>query len=125
MSSIEFADGLEWQGSKVYVIGDMKELGDDSISLHERAGNAAAACGAEKVFFFGDDSKAAFAAAQKLIGASGSGPELYHTAEYEVLEERVLSVLTAGDLLLIKGSRSMNMERLLQPLAQKFGEVEC
>ncbi len=121
--SVKFADSLEWDGSKIYVLGDMKELGENSRDIHTEAGRTAAASSADKVFFFGEDSAEAYREAASLV--KNAGPELYYTSEYSELEKNVLSGLQRGDLLLIKGSRSMNLERLLEPVANIFVEEKC
>jgi UDP-N-acetylmuramyl pentapeptide synthase len=46
-----------------------------------------------------------------------TGPVLFWTDDYEKLESKLLEVLKKGDLLLLKGSRSMNLERLVGPVS--------
>ena len=124
--SIEFADQLDWEGSKLYVIGDMKELGESSVSIHRAAGRAAAESMADEIIFFGEDSRAAFNEASALrLKNEAAGPELFHTVDYSELEDLLLKKLRSGDLLLVKGSRSMNLERLLEPISEKFRSVKC
>ncbi|MBI9105113.1 MAG: UDP-N-acetylmuramoyl-tripeptide--D-alanyl-D-alanine ligase [Spirochaetales bacterium] len=120
LGSISFADDLEWEGAKRYVIGDMKELGASSREIHEAAGRASAAGAAAEVFFFGEDAevsyKAAVSAGEKL---GGTTPRFFWTDDFKVLESKLFKSITAGDLLLLKASRSMNLERLV-PMVEEY-----
>ncbi len=120
--SMNFADSVKWNGRKIYVIGDMKELGDNSAEIHEAAGKEAAESCADELFFFGEDSKTAYEAAVSVKNTAGDGNDIVSwTADYAELEEMVLESLQEGDLLLLKASRSMNLERLVKPVIEKFG----
>lgn len=121
-TSMAFADNLDWSGSKYYVFGDMKELGSDSEKMHRQLGREAASCRADKVFFFGEDSVSAFEEAKQRAKES---PVFFHTNEYKALEDELLLNLKPDDLLLLKGSRSMNLERLIEPVNMKFGREKC
>ena len=119
--ALHFADAVEWTGRKIYVLGDMKELGAESTAMHQRIGMAAAESSADMVFFFGRDSQTSFEAASAACAGHGR-PALYHTDDYHELEQMLLNAAAAGDLILIKGSRSMNLERLIEPLGAGFAE---
>ena len=126
LKSIKFADELEWKGGKHYVLGDMKELGENSLEMHQQVGSAASESSADRIVFFGSDSFAAYERAKKTeMTETGSLPVFFHTEDYEILEKEVVSGLNNGDLLLLKGSRSMNLERLLEPVKNKFRGAEC
>ena len=118
--SMDFADRLEWNGRKHYIFGDMKELGADSASIHRQLGKAAAGCAADRVLFFGPDSAEAYRAAVDSVMK-----RCFYTEDYKALEAEVLKDLEPGDLILVKGSRSMNLERLIEPVKNKFGGTEC
>ncbi len=131
MKSLDFADELDWNGCKNYVIGDMGELGESSREIHENAGKAALCCKADNVFFFGPATEASFRYVIDTpdVGTEGCGcekrPDFFHASDYSELEKSLISVLREGDLVLIKGSRSMEMERLLGPVLAKFGGEAC
>jgi UDP-N-acetylmuramoyl-tripeptide--D-alanyl-D-alanine ligase len=90
------------------VIGDMGELGDFAIEAHREAGRYARAHGVERLFAFG--SLAALAAE-----SFGTGATL-HT-EIEDLIAAVRAELASDVCLLVKGSRSNRLERLVQALS--------
>ena len=116
LGSIKFADDLEWAGARKYVIGDMKELGESSLGVHEAAGRASASGAASEVYFYGEDAAAAFRAAEETVASAGKGPELFWSEDFGEIQGRLVSGLSDGDLVLLKGSRSMNLERLVEPI---------
>ena len=123
--SIDFADQLEWQGRKLYVLGDMKELGSESREMHRTLGRAAASSDADAIFFFGQDSVVACEEARNAGREESGSMELFCVEDYQKLEAEVVGHVEAGDLLLLKGSRSMNLERLVEPVRNKFGGPKC
>ena len=118
--AILFADELEWDGRKIYVLGDMKELGEASAEIHRGIGLSAANSSANRIYFYGPDSIEAYNSAQ----SSGTA-DCFHTEDYEDLKSMLLEDLGRGDLLLLKGSRSMSLERLLEPVKALFMEGSC
>lgn len=99
-------------GRRILVAGDMFELGEAAEQLHEEIGRHAARLGIDRLYLSGDLAPvtARGALAGGLRGDAvrvGSLPEI--TAD---LKQR----LAAGDMVLIKGSRGMAMERVLQDL---------
>jgi UDP-N-acetylmuramoyl-tripeptide--D-alanyl-D-alanine ligase len=108
--SIEFCDSLEWDGRKVYVIGDMLELGDSSSGEHRKLGGLLTRSQAEMIFLFGSE-----------VTTAGSymtqnGRAFFHTDEMEKLSSALDSYVQAGDLVLLKGSRRCALERLTETL---------
>jgi UDP-N-acetylmuramoyl-tripeptide--D-alanyl-D-alanine ligase len=126
ISSISFADELKWAGAKKYIIGDMKELGESSMDIHKAAGRVVAEGPADEVFFFGEDAEVSYNEACSILsGRNGAGPRLFWTIEYEQLETELFKSLSEGDLLLLKASRSMSLERLVQPVVKYNRGKKC
>jgi len=101
------------QSSRVWlVLGDMGELGPSAPALHGQAGESARATGVERMFSFGSLSAHATA-------AFGSGAE--HFADISELTERVIGSLEPGVTVLVKGSRSMRMERVVTAMQDRMG----
>ena len=92
-------------GKKILVLGDMGELGDSARGFHERIGEEARLAGIDRLFTLGELS--AYAAAQ-------FGPGARHFKRIEELLAEVESLLAADVTLLIKGSRFMQMERVVR-----------
>ena len=105
---LDLCDSVEWPGRRLYVLGSMRELGADSEAEHRAIGARAWASRADRLFFFGEEmaSAAGFPAAERM-------PErLFHTNEIADLISAVLGELHAGDLLVVKASRGLELERL-------------
>ena len=92
------------------VLGDMLELGETSPELHREAGEAAAAMGFSPVVGVGELSR------ELVAGAAAAGAETEWvesaTRAAEILSER----LRAGDVLLIKGSRGIGLEVVVEAI---------
>jgi UDP-N-acetylmuramoyl-tripeptide--D-alanyl-D-alanine ligase len=105
--ALDFCDGLDWNGRKIYVLGAMLELGENSQSAHEAAGRALAASRADMVFLFGEETEAA---AEALARAGGKA--YFYTADIAELAEALEAYVRPGDLVLLKGSRGNALEQL-------------
>jgi UDP-N-acetylmuramoyl-tripeptide--D-alanyl-D-alanine ligase len=95
------------QGKAWLVLGDMKELGEDSRKLHAEVGDAARALGVKRIFAIGEMSR--FTA-----DAFGSGAE--HFEDRTSLIKALKSELRPGINCLVKGSRSMGMEQVVHAI---------
>lgn len=113
-AAIRFCDRLEWQGRRVYVLGSMLELGDDSAGAHRRLGSILAASRADEVFLFGKETELT---AEALSGANPKVSFVY-TDDINTLADALARTARAGDLVLLKGSRGCALERLMPVLQQ-------
>ncbi|HPE36468.1 MAG TPA: UDP-N-acetylmuramoyl-tripeptide--D-alanyl-D-alanine ligase [Spirochaetales bacterium] len=109
LAAIAFCDDAE-AGRRIYVLGSMKELGAESDAAHRRVGAAAAVSKAELLYFYGDETRPAHEEALRVGKAS------YHFDNYDDLAQAVKAVAREGDLVLLKASRSMALERLVDAL---------
>jgi UDP-N-acetylmuramoyl-tripeptide--D-alanyl-D-alanine ligase len=92
------------------VLGDMGELGDSAISAHVEAGELARASGIEKLYLVGELSTYAAEAFGRGAMHFVDKESLIRTLEQEVEEEVTV---------LVKGSRSLAMEKVVQALVQE------
>jgi UDP-N-acetylmuramoyl-tripeptide--D-alanyl-D-alanine ligase len=99
---------------KVLVIGDMLELGARSVQLHRATGEALARSGAGLIVGVGALGQEVAAAA----AAAGAAAEQIQSVE--AAAEVLPRLLKRGDLVLLKGSRRMGMERLAEPIRRHF-----
>jgi len=97
-------------GRKVLVLGDMGELGDDAAAMHAQIGLAARDAGVDTLLALGELTREA-------VGAFGVGA-MYFERIQELLAE-LENVLTPDTTVLVKGSRFMQMERVVNSF------VEC
>lgn len=101
-SALQVLAGM--QGKAWLVLGDMKELGDDSRKLHAEVGDAARALGVRRIFATGEMSRFT-------TNAFGKGAE--HFESRNSLIEALKAELKPGINCLVKGSRSMGMEQVV------------
>ncbi len=94
-------------GEAWLALGDMGELGDESEALHIRAANLALDQGVDKMFGFGSQS----CRASREFGEAG-----YCFEHIEDMARVILAQIHEGVNLLIKGSRSAGMEKLVEIL---------
>jgi UDP-N-acetylmuramoyl-tripeptide--D-alanyl-D-alanine ligase len=105
---------LKGPGRAVAVLGDMGELGRESGPAHRAAGGLAAELALDFLFALGDHAGEVAEGAR----SAGMAAERVHVAaSHDDLGERLLALLAAGDWVLVKGSRSMRMERVVDALA--------
>jgi UDP-N-acetylmuramoyl-tripeptide--D-alanyl-D-alanine ligase len=100
------------------VLGDMAELGGAGVDMHRQAGEKAREAGVERLFAFGPQSA-------ETAAAFGAGAE--HFLDMNELMGAFLSALThssSAPCVLVKGSRSMGMERLVAALIDAGGREE-
>jgi UDP-N-acetylmuramoyl-tripeptide--D-alanyl-D-alanine ligase len=92
-------------GRKVLVLGDMGELGTDAAAMHAQIGLAARDAGIDRLLALGDLSR-------ETVGAFGAGA--MHFERIQELLAELENELTADTTVLVKGSRFMQMERVVQ-----------
>lgn len=96
----------ELPGPRLMVMGDMGEVGDQGPQFHDEAGRHARALGIEKLFTLGEQSKNA---------ATGFGNAQIF-GSIDELTAAVLGELPHTGSVLVKGSRFMKMERVVQAI---------
>lgn len=111
-SMLSYLHKLPWRGAKHLVLGSMKELGELSVSAHRLIGRQVAKLNPHTVTLYGKEMRSAQAEIERL-GYSGN---LLYSEDFSEVYQQVGAQTTPGDLVLIKGSRSMQMERLLPAL---------
>lgn len=113
MAALAFCDELSIPGRKIYVFGSMKELGDETLKAHERLGRATARSSATLVYFYGEETRHSYEAAVK----AGANAAMFHFDTFEPLSAAVSAAVKPGDLVLLKASHSMALERLAELLS--------
>jgi UDP-N-acetylmuramoyl-tripeptide--D-alanyl-D-alanine ligase len=102
-------------GRLVLVMGDMLELGESTERAHREVGREAAAVRADVFVGMGRASALAVDEAR----AAGIA-ETHATATFEDTVAHLLKRVTAGDVVLVKGSRGMRMERVADALVARL-----
>jgi len=99
-------------GKKILVLGDMGELGETSIDLHRDIGDAARTSNLDRLMTVGELSRHA-------SDVYGQGAQ--HYQDLEVLMTDLEQCLDAETTVLVKGSRFMQMERVIKRLIASAG----
>jgi len=99
---------VKGEGRLFAVLGDMLELGHESEALHRRLG-AQAGTVARRLYLLGGMAPAV-AAGARLAGLDSSA--IVTGADHEEIVSDIIREALPGDLVLVKGSRGMGMDRL-------------
>ncbi len=101
--------------NQILVFGDMGELGDNAASLHAEIGRYAKESKIPALYLLGDLSREA---------AKAFGAGAHHFDSAESLSISLKSLLNPQTAVLVKGSRFMQMERVVEQLLEKSEYTE-
>lgn len=101
------------QGRRIAVLGNMYELGELAESGHRDVGKAAAKAGVRQLVAVGHLARFV---AQGGLDAGLPEEQVHHCESNSQAIEMIQSMLRPGDTILIKGSRGMHMEEVVQAL---------
>jgi UDP-N-acetylmuramoyl-tripeptide--D-alanyl-D-alanine ligase len=102
-------------GRRVAVLGEMLELGAASRALHEMCGKDAAASGLSLLITVGGEPARALGRAA--VDAGMPGAAVRHADTSEEAADIAAAEVRSGDLVLVKGSRGIRTERVVERLA--------
>lgn len=102
---------------RVVLLGEMLELGGSSARLHADCGRAVAAVAPDVLAVVGGDAAEALAAGA--IEAGFDPARVTHDASSDTLAARVRSLVRPGDVVLVKGSRGIAMDRVVAALLEE------
>jgi UDP-N-acetylmuramoyl-tripeptide--D-alanyl-D-alanine ligase len=91
----------ELPGPRLLVLGDMGEVGDQGPAFHAEVGAYARERGIEQLF---------------TLGAQAQAMQGRHFADVDALNEAVHAALAGSESVLVKGSRFMKMERVVEAI---------
>jgi UDP-N-acetylmuramoyl-tripeptide--D-alanyl-D-alanine ligase len=113
-AAIDTLASLDIKGKRIAVLGDMRELGDDSDRLHAELGGYLA----DKVDVLITLGESGRMIAESAIG-TGMISNVSSFVDIDNIEpavEKIRVVLTDGDAILFKASRSLRFERLISEI---------
>ncbi|HEY8353683.1 MAG TPA: UDP-N-acetylmuramoyl-tripeptide--D-alanyl-D-alanine ligase [Methylophilaceae bacterium] len=104
-----------YPGDRLLVLGDMGELGGDAADMHAEIGEYAKASGVRELFVLGDLTR-------EMVRTFGAGAHHFETpaALAQVLEKS----MHEGCTVLVKGSRFMRMERVVELITEHNSQGE-
>ena len=106
-------------GTAAALLGDMLELGEYSRLMHEQLGQYAAGAKVGKLFCFGMMSDVVAEAAIKRGIRAENVFVCLDTRDPQTMADMILSSLSDGDVLLVKASRAVHAERVIELLKKK------
>jgi UDP-N-acetylmuramoyl-tripeptide--D-alanyl-D-alanine ligase len=122
-------DELDRGKTVVLVVGEMRELGEISAKRHREVfDRASGGIGALKVIFVGEEFRTVFMERKNQAGNGGWLDKIEWFSSSDGVFE-VLSELVAGtqegdslpDMIMVKGSRGLRLEAVIDPLIEVFG----
>jgi UDP-N-acetylmuramoyl-tripeptide--D-alanyl-D-alanine ligase len=111
LAALRTLQELPCKGRRVAVLGDMAELGAHSEAAHAETGRQAAELGIAQLFAVGGMA-AVMGRAARAAGLN----RVFEFADVETAAAAVRSFVKPGDLVLVKASRAMRLERIAELL---------
>lgn len=106
---------------KVAVLGNMLELGPRAAAGHREVGETAAGLGVDYLVAVGD---LAAGIAEGAAGAGLAAERIFHCANNEGAMKVLDELLQVDDVVLVKGSRGMRMEQIVQHLLKSWSSAK-
>ena len=116
VSLLESIKGLSGFKRIVLVLGDMLELGAQSAKLHESCGRKAAESGADALVTVG---KEALMISRGAYSHGMPADNIFSFASSSKASEPVRNFTRDGDLVIVKGSRGVKMEKIISSLREE------
>ncbi|MDX3232088.1 UDP-N-acetylmuramoyl-tripeptide--D-alanyl-D-alanine ligase [Streptomyces sp. ME19-01-6] len=111
----------EAEGGRTWaVLGPMAELGEESLAEHDTIGRLAVRLNVSKLVAVGGQEAAWLDMGAKNEGSWGE--ESVHVSDVRAAVDLLRSELRPGDVVLVKASRSVGLERVAQALLEGEGE---
>jgi UDP-N-acetylmuramoyl-tripeptide--D-alanyl-D-alanine ligase len=107
------------EGRRIIVLGDMLELGEESVAWHHRVGELLAEYDFAEVVMVGPRSRRILRGAYEAGVPSG---RLHHFRNVETAINRLWNELCEGDLVYLKASRGIGLEAVLEAFANPGGK---
>lgn len=111
-SALKVLEQSSCSGKKTAILGDMYELGTQSGRQHRGVGVFARGLKIDNVIAVGENAK------DIAEGAGGGDINVMHFDEKEELYARLKELVHSGDIILVKGSRGMKMEQIVDKLLE-------
>jgi UDP-N-acetylmuramoyl-tripeptide--D-alanyl-D-alanine ligase len=102
----------------IAVLGEMLELGDHATALHESCGRAAASAGLSRLFVVGGAPARSLAGAAVAAGMPSAAVTYFETSQQAA--PAVVAAVSAGDLVLVKGSRGTRTDLVVDKLVAEL-----
>lgn len=112
---------MKTSGKKIFICGDMLELGKDSVMFHEELGLKVSKCEINKLITVGNYSKSV---SSKAIESGMSVEDVNECKNNIDVIEVLAHWLEPGDIVLVKGSRANHMEEIIKGIEECYNVLE-
>lgn len=116
--AIKTLNEMKPRGKRIFVLGDMLEMGDLSRLSHENIGAQIASSRIDYLFCYGPETLQTVKMARMLDMANA-----IHFDTLESLTNTIKTLQKEGDIIYVKGSRGMAMERVVNYLTEQEGHL--
>ncbi len=110
MSAIQTLENFQTKGQRIAVCADMAELGEQSRDLHQEVGEKIAEANIDVVMTLGEDARFIAQAVKKF----NKHIKTFHCTQIHTIYRNLQKILKPKDIVLVKGSRCMRMERVVE-----------
>jgi len=117
-SALEALVAMKGDGMAIAILGDMKELGAASAEAHFALGQKAGMLAVDRLFLIGEFSRDM---AMGAISARLTEKAIFVMEDHEEITLKCLSESREGTWILVKGSRAMALETVVQGLLLEWG----
>ncbi|MCU0530766.1 MAG: UDP-N-acetylmuramoyl-tripeptide--D-alanyl-D-alanine ligase [Syntrophales bacterium] len=117
-AALKTLQGLKGECKSTVILGDMLELGGEAERYHEEIGRAVAETGVGKAYLRGDFARAT---AKGALKRGMKGEQVLVDLSTEETVAHLKACLRTGDWVLVKGSRKMKMEEIVQAILGAIG----
>lgn len=112
---------MNQHGARWAVLGEMRELGEESMRAHDEIGRLAVRLGVDRLVGVGE------ACRPMVVGAASEGyfnSESYYCADPEHAREYLKAQVAPGDVVLLKASRAAGLEKLAEQVIADHGGAQ-
>jgi len=107
LAALDYLNAFSGDGRKIFVFGDMFELGPTSNNQHQKIGEKCSELDLDGVFTIGEHTKHT-----NSVLNNGIMSKHFDTKENMVVS--LQEILQSGDMILFKGSRGMAMDKIIE-----------
>ncbi len=123
MAAFDTVQAMRGSRKTIAILGDMLELGEESEKAHRRLGEMVACKGFDYLLVYGEYSKIV---AQGAMDASMARRQVHQLPDKEAILQTIFECMEEksfgpGDYFLVKGSRGMCMEKIIEGLQRELG----
>ncbi len=123
MAAFDTVQAIRGEHKTIAILGDMLELGEESERAHRRLGEMVACKGFDHLLVYGEYSKIV---AQGAMDASMALRQVHRLPDKDAILQTIFECMEEksfgkGDYFLVKGSRGMCMEKIVEGLQRELG----